>query len=160
MAPPVSYQVDGIQYLALVAGVAAQPEPLAHLETLGRVFVFKLGGQAPFPAVPRRTPAELNPPAAFGTEAQIAAGEALYGRHCGRCHGRGTEASPGAVPDLRYASAEVHATWPAIVVGGARSPKGMPAFADVLTLEDAEAIRSFVVSRAHQALAEDQPAAD
>ena len=83
---------------------------LAHLETLGRVFVFKLGGQTEFPAVPRRKPADLNPPPVFGNEAQIAAGEALYGRHCGRCHGRGTEAQPwrGAGSALRQRRGACH----------------------------------------------------
>ncbi len=155
MAPPVTYEVAGKQYLAVVAGVASQPAELAELETLGRVFVFRLGGQAATPAVPKRVVADLNPPAAFGTEIQIGEGEQLFRRHCARCHGWYAEANPGAVPDLRRASAEVHATWPAIVVGGSRSTRGMPAFGDVLSLQAAEAIRSYVVSRAHQALSEE-----
>lgn len=160
MAPPVTYEVEGIQYLALVAGVAAQPVEIADRETLGRVFAFRLGGKTAVPDVPRRQVAALNPPPEFGDAAQKATGEKLYGRHCGRCHGRGTRARPGAIPDLRYASREVHRTWPAIVVGGARASRGMPAFTDVLSLEDAESIRSFVVGQAHLAAAEAQSAED
>jgi hypothetical protein len=54
----------------------------------------------------------------------------------------------GTVPDLRYASRETHLQWNGIVIGGALSSRGMPAYE--LTTEDSEAIRTYVLSRAHQ----------
>jgi hypothetical protein len=55
---------------------------------------------------------------------------------------------------LRYADENVHLSWAAIVLSGARASRGMPRFDDVLDAGDAEAIRSFVVNEAHRALAE------
>ena len=54
----------------------------------------------------------------------------------------------GALPDLRYMSAETHAQWQAIVLGGSRKHLGMPAFHDAMSVEDSEAIYAFVVDQA------------
>jgi hypothetical protein len=56
------------------------------------------------------------------------------------------------VPDLRYATRETHLQWPGIVIGGARSARGMPAHE--LGADESEAIRAYIIARAH-ALAED-----
>ena len=45
-------------------------------------------------------------------------------------------------------SAETHAQWPAIVLGGSRKHLGMPAFHDAMSVEDSEAIHAFVVDQA------------
>ena len=52
------------------------------------------------------------------------------------------------LPDLRYASREVHQSWGDIVLGGTRAAKGMASFADVLSREESDAIHAYVVSRA------------
>ena len=49
---------------------------------------------------------------------------------------------------MRYASLEVHSAWNAILLGGAYLSRGMPAFEGVLTEEDAEAIRAYIVRQA------------
>ena len=59
---------------------------------------------------------------------------------------------PEVPKDLRYADNNTHLNWNAIVIGGARASRGMAAFGDVLTPEDAEAIRSYVVSQAYATL--------
>jgi quinohemoprotein ethanol dehydrogenase len=59
----------------------------------------------------------------------------------------GLQAS-GVYPDLRTASAETHEQWDAIVRGGIRTHKGMPSFADAVSLEDAKAIQAYVLDRA------------
>ena len=46
--------------------------------------------------------------------------------------------------DLRYANADTHAAWNAIVVGGARQQLGMPGHD--LSIADSEAIQAFVLS--------------
>src|SRR6185369_3565995 len=78
----------------------------------------------------------------------IAYGRALFARHCSRCHGVGVQSS-GLYPELRHASKDVFASWNAIVLGGAFSARGMASFADVLSPDDAEAIRAYVADRAH-----------
>jgi quinohemoprotein ethanol dehydrogenase len=80
---------------------------------------------------------------------EIGQGKALYGDNCKGCHGANAVARAlGSVPDLRYSTAETHRTWSAIVVGGARRANGMPAFE--LTLEEADAIRAWVLSRSNE----------
>ncbi len=57
----------------------------------------------------------------------------------------------GVLPDLRYspilASEE---SWRAVVIDGILADKAMVSFADNLTAAEAEALRSYVVSRAHE----------
>jgi mono/diheme cytochrome c family protein len=78
----------------------------------------------------------------------LQSGKTLYAEHCLGCHGKDAVARyGGSVPDLRYASADVFGSWHAIVIGGARRAKGMPDFE--LTIEDADAIRNYVISEAH-----------
>jgi quinohemoprotein ethanol dehydrogenase len=46
-------------------------------------------------------------------------------------------------------SRATHAEFDAIVLGGSRADRGMVAFSDVLTAEDASAVHAFLVKRAH-----------
>ncbi len=59
----------------------------------------------------------------------------------------------GPIKDLRYASAEVHDQFEAIVRGGAREALGMPGFGDILTLEQVQAIQAYVLFRAEESAA-------
>src|SRR5690606_27403449 len=78
--------------------------------------------------------------------AVIQRGEGIYWESCRYCHGKDVVArSGGSVPDLRFASAETHAAWDAIVIGGARSVNGMPG--SEMSPEDAEAVRQYVLSK-------------
>ncbi|MEM7571202.1 MAG: PQQ-dependent dehydrogenase, methanol/ethanol family, partial [Pseudomonadota bacterium] len=113
VAPPVSYAVDGEQYIAVVAGWGgAFPLALGEMSHLdegpqvnrSRVLVFKLGGTASLPEKEPLIRAASTAPASFGTEEQIARGHVRYERFCGNCHG-GTAVSGGVLPDLRYAAA-------------------------------------------------------
>jgi mono/diheme cytochrome c family protein len=54
------------------------------------------------------------------------------------------------LPDLRYSSAYAHERWQQIVLGGELSSQGMRSFADRLDADGAEAIRAYVVARAHR----------
>jgi PQQ-dependent dehydrogenase (methanol/ethanol family) len=151
MAGPVSYAVDGEQYVAVVAGFRQTGNYYAP--NYSRLLVYKLGGTAHLPvAVPFPDPV-LNPPAAFGTTAILAHGQEVYGRFCSTCHGA-DGLSRGMFPDLRYsgalASAEAFKT---IVMDGALSPNGMVSFAKAISAEDAESVRAYVVSRAVEAKA-------
>jgi mono/diheme cytochrome c family protein len=79
-------------------------------------------------------------------------GAELYVGACGFCHGKNAAARQGgSVPDLRYASEEVHLTWNGIVIGGSLRANGMPNFD--LDPREADAIRLYVLSQS-RALAE------
>ena len=66
---------------------------------------------------------------------------------CDYCHGPGAERWTMSVPDLRRSSAETHAEFLAIVIGGSRSAKGMPQFT-AMTAEEGEAIHAFLINQA------------
>ena len=127
--------IDGEQYVTVVAGSRIQHGPVKGLESIGRVFTFSLDGKLKMPPVGRDPRLRGPIPEPFGMQAQIGQGFELYFRHC-------------MIPDLRYAPEGVHSAWDAIVLKGAYSSKGMPAFGDILSSADAEAIRAFVVMRA------------
>jgi quinohemoprotein ethanol dehydrogenase len=117
--------------------------PVHHAPS--RLLAFKLGGQASLPP-PEPLPAFAAPASSASAET-IARGKSLYGQWCRICHG-GNVLSSGMTPDLRYMSAETHASFKDIVVRGARP--GMPPFADVLSEGDADAIHAFLIDRIRQ----------
>ncbi|HTV77363.1 MAG TPA: PQQ-dependent dehydrogenase, methanol/ethanol family [Steroidobacteraceae bacterium] len=150
MAGPISYQVDGEQYVAVVAGGNADPGGNAnyYAPNYSRLLVYKLGGRAALPPAVAPPVQVLNPPPAFGSAAQLAHGAQLYDRFCGTCHGAQAE-STGMFPDLRY-SGTLQAAQPfeAIVLGGALKQNGMVSFSAALSPADAEDVRAYIVGRA------------
>jgi quinohemoprotein ethanol dehydrogenase len=159
-AAPVSHLVDGRQHVLIPVGAGsamqfAYPSYHAGPKALGptRLLSFSLDGKATLPAFDPAPPAlpELLPLTA-GAEDIDLGGRLFQDRGCSGCHGKNAVArAGGSVPDLRYATPEIHLQWPGIVIGGARSASGMPAHE--LSAAESEAIRSYVLSRAH-ALAE------
>jgi len=152
MAPPVTYLVDGNQYVTVMAGWGG-PEGVSNLPGQGdvrpghgRIVTFALGQNAPFdpPAWGHDSP----PTPAISmdaTEEMIDQGRALYADNCRTCHG--TNAVASALPDLRYATAEVHQQFPAILAGS-RADLGMPSFADRLNVQQMRSIQAYVLARA------------
>jgi quinohemoprotein ethanol dehydrogenase len=145
MAGPSSFAIDGEQYVAVVAGFRQTGNYWAP--NYSRLLVYKLGGTAQLPA-PQPVPAQvLNPPAAFGTPADVAHGEELYGRFCSTCHGR-DGSSRGMFPDLHYAGAINSAdAFKAIVIDGALSQNGMVSFKQALQPGESEQIRAYLVAK-------------
>ncbi len=160
IAAPVTYSIDGEQYVSVVAGwggayalASGVPRHRDNVMSEGRILTFKLGGTAQLPA-PNVTFMELpEPPALETTPEQVAKGEKLYHTYCSVCHGPGVVGSGGGTPDLRYSSADVHASWDAIVRGGAFVGKGMASFAHVLSEEDSNAVHAYVVDQIRNSIA-------
>jgi quinohemoprotein ethanol dehydrogenase len=157
IAPPVSYAVDGEQYVAVLAGWGGNPivgmdagvaAAVTHVN-LGRMMAWKLGGQHPMPAVEAKSADIPEPPPLTASAEVVDHGRRLFNTNCGLCHGL-LAVSSGVVSDLRFASADTHATWQDIVRGGSLSSIGMASFRDLLSDEDAEAIRAYVIARALQ----------
>jgi PQQ-dependent dehydrogenase (methanol/ethanol family) len=150
VAGPISYAVDGEQYIAVAAGWAGSMPiigggltPIHHAPS--RLLAFRLGGTASLP--PLEPLPAFAAPASSASAETIARGRSLYGQWCRICHG-GNVVSSGMTPDLRYMSAATHASFKDIVVRGARP--GMPPFADVLSESDADAIHAFLIDRIRQ----------
>ncbi len=166
MAGPVTYTVNGEQYVAVLTGwggvfpLAAGEVALktSRLPNVSRVLAFKLGGKASLPPPPETEQPELNPPRSTASAAEIHQGEALFQRYCSACHGD-VAVSGGVLPDLRYSGTLSNDQWFHIVLGGLLEPDGMVSFKKELSHQDAKAIRSYVIFRANQSKAEMKSAA-
>ena len=152
IAAPITYAIDGQQYVAVNAGWGGG---LAHIEgfrfkdlkvSKSRLLVFKLGGKASLPTFDDAPTLAIAPPPVTATAEQIAAGQTLFGKNCSICHG--VEAR-GGIKDLRQMSPQTHAQFQDIVIGGARQSKGMASFGDLLSKADAEAIHGYLTKRAN-----------
>ena len=150
---PITYVIDGVQYVATQAA-AGRRNPYND----GRLLVFKLGGEVDIP-VPVAPVVDIPaPPPLTATEDQVGRGGRLFFQHCVWCHGMGAVGTVAA--DLRLMTAETHELYQAIVRGGLYLDKGMDAFADTLTADQAELIRQFVIARAIAAQQEQAGGAD
>jgi quinohemoprotein ethanol dehydrogenase len=151
---PISYELDGDQYLAQVVGGGGRGGYYAP--TYARLLVFKLGGDARLPPNQEFTEAPFNAPELTATPEQIAQGATIYGGSCAICHGDGG-ASRGMFPDLRR-SALLHSkqAFDQVVLGGIRAERGMASFQDQLTEADSELILAYLIDRT--AAAQNAPA--
>jgi len=152
VAPPVSYAVNGTQYIALMAGWGgvgglSLPQFEAANGT-SRLLVYKLGGNASHPVEPPVVRMQHAPPVHRADEDSVTRGNDLFIEHCARCHGLNI-GTPGAVPDLRYMSPETHQIFDAIVLDGAYSGVGMVGFGHLLSTADAQDIHNYVIKAAN-----------
>lgn len=157
VAPPMSYAIDGEQYIAVSAGWggifplmtgplvadAADGNPINR----SRLLVFKLGGSGKLPQPNNQLRALPDTPDAEVNAEVEQEGFATYDRYCGHCHGAGAIGG-GVIPDLRYSpmlgSSEA---WTNIVIGGVLADRGMVSFASELSEQDAQKIRRYVIQR-------------
>ena len=149
---PMSYAVDGKQYLAVGIGwggalsiVFPDGGTVAGLRSPNRIAVYALDAKGVLPPPPPQDRV-LDPPPATAPMEQVNRGMELFYTHCGICHGGGG----GGVPDLAYMTAETHRTFAGIVLGGAREQQGMPGFREQLDMGELEALRAFIVWQANQ----------
>jgi quinohemoprotein ethanol dehydrogenase len=145
---PVTYRVNGEQYVAVISGASAiSGTSNPRIRHNGRMLAFKLKGSGVLPSDPPLAPPP-NPPAEIASVAQVALGETVYGKHCGLCHGFDA-VSGNIVPDLRRSPFLTSpAGWQEVVIGGALSARGMISWKQFVTPAQAEAIRAFVGDRA------------
>jgi alcohol dehydrogenase (cytochrome c)/quinohemoprotein ethanol dehydrogenase len=157
MAGPVSYSINGEQYVAVLAGWGGV-FPLAtgevsfrsgRVQNISRMLVFKLGGTATLPQLDPALERHLTPLPSQGGAVAVHKGEQLFQRYCAGCHGD-VAVSGGVLPDLRYSSTLETDEWYSDVLGGILQSEGMVSFAKELTHEDAAAIRAYVVFRRNQ----------
>lgn len=154
MAAPVSYTVDGEQYVAVFAGFGGAVNPTlppgtaaTKYENYGRILAFKLGG-GPTTLPPIRKPlATPDPPELPGfTEGAATRGGTLFAKHCARCHGGKGEGQLSSYPDLFRMTAATHAVFDSIVLGGRLASAGMASFSDLLSAEDSKAIHAYLLA--------------
>ena len=86
-----------------------------------------------------------------GNAAAIAQGQQLFGRYCQVCHGA-SAGGGGVLPDLQRSAVLADAdTWKSILIDGALAKNGMVSFAKVLSPEQAQLIRLYIIDEANWA---------
>jgi quinohemoprotein ethanol dehydrogenase len=150
MAAPMTYVVDGEQYVAVQVGyggtaMGVGPIPASSAafkyQNMNRIIAFKLGGgEVPKPELRPDLPFP-EPPPNIASKVIIAKGEIKFMEQCSRCHTFG----PNITPDLRKIGKGMHDNFKKIVLGGLMAPLGMASFSDVLTESDVQAIQAYVI---------------
>jgi quinohemoprotein ethanol dehydrogenase len=151
VAPPVTWEIDGEQYVAVVAG---RSNSNYYAPDYSRLLVFKQGGTLQLPPEISYTPPQLDPPPSVATAEQIASGENLYLDNCWICHetpgNAGGVGRRGLFPELVLSPALGSPDlFKAIVIDGVRSQNGMVSFASVVDEQGAEDIRAYLIERAN-----------
>ncbi len=158
IAPPITYQVDGEQYVAVMAGyggaggvTGGDPRTMASGKYMndGYVLAFKLGGKAAMPRVAEKNASIPEQPVIEATAAQVENGKYKYMSTCMVCHGA-LVVSGGVVPDLRMLPPEKHAIFKDIVYDGVIHGAGMPMMGDLVTEQDVQDIHAYIITRANQ----------
>ena len=150
---PMTYEIDGIQYVAVMvgwggagglgagrAGATGPPPP-------GRLLTFALSGKRPLPEIAAQSIRDLAPIENTAPRNMVEKGALLYEQYCSVCHGQDAVGGGGGVPDLRLSARSMFDTYEKVLIDGALSSSGMPSFKQWLKPEDVQAIRGFVVSR-------------
>jgi PQQ-dependent dehydrogenase (methanol/ethanol family) len=151
LAGPVSYELDGDQYIAVAQGsggtvmITVGDELQRNKVNQNKLLVFKRGN---FNNTQAHTENELTTIRPLGRPVNkdpevIAYGESLYHNNCASCHGINA-LSNYVVPNLRYMSEQTHDEFATIVLGGSRTHKGMIGFYETLSLEDVSAIHTYL----------------
>lgn len=152
VSAPSSFEEDGVQYIAQLAGYGLVSYGQSNHS---RLLVLKLGGTAHLPpAPPPPPPPVLNPPPSVADAATIDAGRLQFQAHCAMCH-ETSYANRALFPDLRYSPLIGSASgFAAIVLKGALQAQGMASFKALVTARQAEDIRAYLIARANQAKAQ------
>ena len=161
MAAPITYAVNGVQYVAVQTGYGGSvmtmgPIPPGSAEHTysneNRILVFKLDG-GPVPLPPLR-PAEPfpAPPPSKASRAELERGESKFVEQCSRCHVFG----PSVTPDLRKLTPPVHTAFKDIVLNGTLASQGMEKFGDLVSPTDVDAIHAYLIDLQRQGYAAQQ----
>jgi alcohol dehydrogenase (cytochrome c)/quinohemoprotein ethanol dehydrogenase len=149
IAAPVSYSIDGRQYVTIVVGWGG-----GYALVMGegvfrsRVLTFTLDGKAELPAIqPVKANQPKLPEPILPVATAMSTGKQVYSRYCFACHGLNA-VSGGITPDLRRSPIVYdRGAFDAVVREGALSARGMVSFASEITPEETEALRAYLIER-------------
>lgn len=159
-APPITYELDGRQYVALLVGYGGgytmgytpgvPDEGWSYGVHRRRLVAFALGGTVRLP--PQPPPQRVAPLVRTDfpvVESKAERGAGVFGTYCAICHGGGAVANAMA-PDLRASQVPLDAAaFSQVVRDGARVSRGMPPFA-ALTDEELDGLRHYIRAVAHR----------
>jgi quinohemoprotein ethanol dehydrogenase len=153
---PVSYMVDGEQYILVPTGASLFPPVANDLRERqpGRLVAFKLGGKARLPPEPPPArPIAVVPADQQWSAADLAWAKETFAQTCARCHGE-RSINNNVAPDLRRSPFLASKTgWKSVVEDGAMEKTGMISWSWFLPPGGSEKLRGYVVEEARKALA-------
>jgi quinohemoprotein ethanol dehydrogenase len=162
LAAPMTYKVNGVQYVAVQAGWGGGgwglvPDYSAAYAkgNANRLLVFRLdGGPVPVPPdLPPLEPIPAPPAQLSGVTAQvIAQGSSLFSQNCSICHSNLPRAP---LPSLQRMAPGTHMMFDKIVLEGLLLQNGMPRWDDLLTPDQVKAIHAHLIDTQRKAF-EDQ----
>jgi len=146
IAAPVTYLVDGKQYVSIAVGwggVYGQTARHSDLQTRGTVYTFALGGKAKMPAF---EPYNLGPLIA-GVRydpKDVPEGTSLYVRNCVFCHGVPGVDKGGNIRNLGYVNKDLIQNLDQILFNEGLAAEGMPDYKGKLSAGDVEKLKAFI----------------
>jgi quinohemoprotein ethanol dehydrogenase len=153
-APPITYSVEGTQYVALLVGfgggAAVRASPGNRVWPYGqqtrRLVAFSLEGELRVPEQPETTPVLPLAAPDFQVDPALAeVGASRYSGRCSVCHSTPGQ-SAGMAPDLSASAVVLDGqAFQQVVREGARTPLGMPRYSE-LTDEQLLALRHYIRS--------------
>lgn len=152
IAPPVTYMMDGKQYVSLAVGWGGNPGHRVRFTDQnypGTLFTFALGGKPTYDGFIKTKPKELIQLPVAASETEIEEGKLLYNANCRTCHGLMGD-NGGSIPNLTYSSEGTFGIMEEIVLKGMYFNKGMPDFSDRLGPEDVKAIKNYILHSANE----------
>ena len=150
IAPPISYEIDGEQYVAVLAGFGGALFVLTErgmaakkYRNDGRLLVFKLGGGEVPLAADLEDPI---PPPAGEQIAMLSAdetrGRTTYVTRCGACHG--WFGQTGLIADLRRLPSSTIENLEAMIFDGPFQHQGMPSFTGQFSDEEVADLKAYL----------------
>jgi len=157
MAAPMSYSIDGEQYIAVMAGYGGvnlvvgpleQDAAIHKYQNYGRILAFKLGGGST-PLPPKVVKATVPAPPSIPLDtALINKGEVYFNDYCGFCHQAGKpEEYFSQYPNLGMLTEATHFIFKDIVLDGVFAQNGMASFNDLLQEDEVEAIHHYIIKQ-------------
>ncbi|HUN92641.1 MAG TPA: PQQ-dependent dehydrogenase, methanol/ethanol family [Burkholderiaceae bacterium] len=146
IAPPVTYELDGKQYVSVAVGwggVYGLSTRHTEYRDPGRVFTFVVGGHA---TMPEFKPYALEP-LLSGVKydpKDVPDGTALYVSNCVFCHGVPGVDKGGAIVNLGYVKREAIEHLDQSIFNGPMVDRGMPDFTGKFTPEQVEKLKAFI----------------
>jgi quinohemoprotein ethanol dehydrogenase len=161
VAAPMSYSIDGRQYVSILVGYGGAAAAQGRFMDMGykfgkqprRLLTFALGADKKLPpaSLPDFTVHALDNPSLTLNESDVDAGRALSVQ-CAACHGVGLQATGAPAPDLRESAVALNLdSLSAVLKSGALLPQGMPRFQN-LTDEQIGQLYVYIRARAREAL--------
>ncbi|NRF68871.1 PQQ-dependent dehydrogenase, methanol/ethanol family [Aquincola sp. S2] len=146
VAAPVTYLVDGKQYVSIAVGwggVYGLAARATERQGPGTVYTFAVGGTAKAPDFVQYKLGALLQGVKYNPE-HYKEGTALFVSNCVFCHGVPGVDRGGNIPNLGYSAPEVISNLDKFIFKGPLTNNGMPDFTGKLAAEDVDKLKAFI----------------